>query len=208
MGERTDKPKPMSLKQQAFISAYIGPARGNATDAARRAGYAGSDQTLRAVGSQNLTNPHIKAAIDDHLAAVRAEGIANKQNRVDALVVRHRLLEQIREERAAEYAAMEAERATNPAKLSDIDNLFGRRMIPAGAGTGLIIRQLKQIGSGRDAQVVEEFGVDTALLREMRAHEQQVAQERGEWVEKKDAMLDATDEFLTALREFGRGRDA
>jgi hypothetical protein len=60
-----------------------------------------------------------------------------------------------------------------------------------GGETGLVVRQLKAVGSGPAAQVVEEYPVDVALLREevalckeMAAHERQAAQELGQWVEK------------------------
>jgi len=48
-----------TAKQQAFVDAYAG----NATDAARKAGYKGNDSTLGNVGSQNLKNPQIAEAI-------------------------------------------------------------------------------------------------------------------------------------------------
>lgn len=53
----------LTLKQQAFIDAYMGESRGNATDAARRAGYKGSDAVLASVGAENLRKPQIEAAI-------------------------------------------------------------------------------------------------------------------------------------------------
>ena len=54
-------------KQRQFVLAYIGEARFNATEAARMAKYDGSDETLRAIGYENLTKPHIRAAIDEIL---------------------------------------------------------------------------------------------------------------------------------------------
>jgi len=52
-------------KQQAFIDAYLGCL--NATEAARQAGYQGSDGTLGVVGHENLRKPKIRAAIDARL---------------------------------------------------------------------------------------------------------------------------------------------
>ena len=51
----------LTSKQRLFIEAFIGTAHGNATEAARLSGYAGSNETLRAVGAENLTKPHIAA---------------------------------------------------------------------------------------------------------------------------------------------------
>lgn len=52
-------------KQKLFVDHYIICL--NATEAARRAGYAGDDVTLSAVGSENLRKPQILNAIDERL---------------------------------------------------------------------------------------------------------------------------------------------
>lgn len=51
-------------KQQAFINAYLGEARFNATEAARIAGYEGNDNVLGVTGHENLRNPKIAAEIN------------------------------------------------------------------------------------------------------------------------------------------------
>jgi phage terminase small subunit len=57
-------------KQQAFLAEYLGPANFNATLAAQRAGYrATSKHSFESIGSENLTRPAIKAAIDEHFKA-------------------------------------------------------------------------------------------------------------------------------------------
>lgn len=53
----------LTLKQRKFCMAYAGEANGNATEAARIAGYKGSDLTLRGVAHENLTKPNITAFI-------------------------------------------------------------------------------------------------------------------------------------------------
>ena len=55
--------RPLTLKQRRFIDAYLGPAFGNGTEAARVAGYRGNDATLAVIGSENLTKPKILKAI-------------------------------------------------------------------------------------------------------------------------------------------------
>jgi len=57
----------------------------------------------------------------------------------------------------------------------------------AGANTGYMVRTVKQIGGGDTAQVVEEFALDTGLLRELREIEKQAAIECGEWFEHERA---------------------
>jgi len=56
----------LSLRQQLFVEYYLGN-RGNATDAARQAGYKGSANVLGVQGHENLRNPKIQAAIKQRL---------------------------------------------------------------------------------------------------------------------------------------------
>lgn len=52
----------LTPKQKAFVSAYV--ATGNATEAARRAGYSGNDKTLQVMGAKNISNAMVKQAIE------------------------------------------------------------------------------------------------------------------------------------------------
>jgi len=54
----------LTLKQQKFIAAYVGEAKGNATQAAKLAGYKGNMDTLRQVGAENFAKPYIKREIE------------------------------------------------------------------------------------------------------------------------------------------------
>lgn len=60
-------------KQIAFIEHYTGDSFFNATDAARKAGYKGNDNTLGQMGDQNLKLPKIKEAIIQKLAKIAAK---------------------------------------------------------------------------------------------------------------------------------------
>lgn len=57
--------KLLTPRQQAFVRQYFFDF--NATRAAKRAGYGGSDASLAVIGSQNLKKDHIRQAIRDHL---------------------------------------------------------------------------------------------------------------------------------------------
>lgn len=167
----------LRLKQEAFVAAYIGEANGNATEAARIAGYKGNAKTLGVVGVQNLANPSIGARIAEYRARIESEGLANQQNRVDAYNRRHRLLERIVAERAAD------------GWLSDVP----------GGSTGFVVKQLKTVkhqydrdpddpdGKASHATVeLWEAAVDTGLLNEFRQLEKQTAQDIGQWTEKRE----------------------
>lgn len=54
----------LTEKQRKFVEAYMGRANGNATEAARLAGYSGNQRTLISIGCENLTKPDIRKAID------------------------------------------------------------------------------------------------------------------------------------------------
>jgi phage terminase small subunit len=70
MDELTDK-------QKKFVAVY----EGNATEAARLAGYKGSDETLRQVGSENLTKPHILSLIQNRNNKEINKMIATREER-------------------------------------------------------------------------------------------------------------------------------
>lgn len=55
--------KKLTLKQTKFIKYYFENG-GNATQAARSAGYKGNNKTLGVVGEENLKKPYIRAAIE------------------------------------------------------------------------------------------------------------------------------------------------
>jgi hypothetical protein len=60
----------LSTKQSLFLEFYLGEARGNATEAARLAGYKGDRTTLQSVGKENLHKPLIASRIEARLAEV------------------------------------------------------------------------------------------------------------------------------------------
>lgn len=63
---------PLTLKQKAFADYYI--ETGNATEAARRAGY--KEKTARFIASENLTKPNVSAYIKERLKEIESSRIA------------------------------------------------------------------------------------------------------------------------------------
>jgi putative insertion element HTH domain-containing protein len=127
--------------------------------------------------------PTFQARVDEIVeevkAALIARGILDRQNRLNALNDRQKRMTEVIRQRA--------------------ENL---KEVPGGGNTGLLVRQVKGIGKGEDFQVVEEYAVDTGLLREMREHEKQAAIELGEWTEKREHSFDfsnLSDEELKQL---------
>jgi len=91
----------LTLKQERFINAYL--IDGNATKAAKKAGYKGNYQTLQQVSSENLTKPLIIAAIK----AIRAktEGkVVITVNHVLNNIERHRIMAEEKKDLSAAIA--------------------------------------------------------------------------------------------------------
>ena len=64
------KPRPLTPKQAAFVRYYTaGDTIYNATRSAQKAGYRGNDVTLKSVGYENLSKPHIQRGINRVLLA-------------------------------------------------------------------------------------------------------------------------------------------
>jgi hypothetical protein len=125
-------------------------------------------------------HPDFKAEVarilNETRAALLSKVILTKQNRLDALNDRHGRMRRVIDERA-----------TDPSMGT-----------VAGGATGLLVHRERMIGTGRNAQRVDEYEVDTGLLGEMRATEKQAAQELGEWTEKREH-----SGSLTLIREYG-----
>lgn len=142
-------------------------------------------------------DPEFQAAIARHReeqrAAVASEGIANKQNRVRALNDRWQRMQRVIDARAV----------TKPPKVIHSQESAGREepdtIDAPGWDTGLMVEVVKKIG-----QVTEfRYEVDTGLLKEIRAHEEQAAKELGQWVEKTEQ-----DQRVTIRRYIGVDVDA
>ena len=64
----------LTPKQKAFADYYI--ECGNATEAARKAGYGGNTKTLQAISSENLSKPIISAYIAERIKPTEEKRIA------------------------------------------------------------------------------------------------------------------------------------
>lgn len=83
----------LTPKQQAFCDYYI--ETGNATEAARKAGY--SQKTAKEIGKENLTKPHLKSYIEERMAEKDEERVASQDEILHFLtqVMRGETTEQI-----------------------------------------------------------------------------------------------------------------
>lgn len=166
-----DVARSLTAKQRKFVAAFVAGARGNATEAARLAGYSASTrQTLAQTGQDNLKNPHVAAAIDAAFEEFRKEGAAIKHVRVAGKNERLAACWRVVDARAARHAEEFGDEARQAA------NAFWCRGTPVEALTGLLVR--KETVSGNLTTV--EWSVDVGLLKEMRELEKEIAAEVGE----------------------------
>jgi hypothetical protein len=125
-----------------------------------KAGYTKNDgNAIRLKGTAQVAARILELKAQIAGAFVEAQ-ILDRDERVQRLRDRAVLLDQIIEQRSRDPL------------MADVP----------GGETGLICRKLKGIGR----QMIWEYTVDIALLKELRETERQVAQELGEWLERTE----------------------
>lgn len=71
----------LTEKQRRFVEAYLGKALGNATAAARLAGYSGDDATLNVTASRMLRNAKVVAAVEKARRPRTRAAVADREER-------------------------------------------------------------------------------------------------------------------------------
>lgn len=131
----TKKGEKLTIKQQTFVAEYL--KTGNATEAARRAGY--SEKTAAKIGFENLQKPEIQGAIREAKSKVMDEAI------VDAAFVLNGLKQiaiagMVQVPKRNMEGNQEVDKNGNPAW----------RMIDAPSATGALKTIAQCIGLGKD----------------------------------------------------------
>jgi hypothetical protein len=128
--------------------------------------------TLAIWSSAHGWQSRLVAIAAEERAAIIRRGIAERQNRIDAYNdiwdrLRGVIASREREHPQSDYAA-------------------------AGIDSGLMVLTVKFLPNGTR---VEEWAVDTGLLKELREYGKQAAVEVGQWTEKTDAKVDGAVTF-------------
>lgn len=55
-----------------------------------------------------------------------------------------------------------------------------------GGRSGLVVKQTKSVGYGKNSEIVTEYGFDPAIVRELRAIDEQAAKELGQWTDRQE----------------------
>jgi hypothetical protein len=114
---------------------------------------------------RNLLIPHrkrLERVVDQSIAAVERALVSDQVQREERIAWL--------KDRIAKLQQVIAERATDPSMQA----------VPGGK-TGTLVRRMKQIGSGPNASMVDEYEVDAGMLKELRAHEEQLAHELNDY---------------------------
>jgi putative insertion element HTH domain-containing protein len=119
----------------------------------------------------------VKEITAAYAARAISRGIAKRERRLGVLVDLHEKCEQVIYERS------------QSAELQEV----------AGGRTGLVTHNVKGVGKGDDFQLIDVYEVDTALLREMRAIQEQVAKELGQRVDKHELSGPNGDPLIPSL---------
>lgn len=77
--------KPLSEKERNFVIAFLGPARGNATDAAKIAGYGNNRKTQATLGWKLLRKMEIQQAVVRRTERKEAKAILSADERDEML---------------------------------------------------------------------------------------------------------------------------
>jgi hypothetical protein len=128
-----------------------------------------TERTLERWKKEPEFSERVKAIVLAYSERALRGGLARREKRVAVLNDMHDRMLTVIDERAEDV---------------------GMQVVPGGK-SGLITKQLKGIGKGEDFQVVEVYEVDTALVRELRATQEQIAKELGQWVEKRDVKVNS-----------------
>lgn len=130
-------------------------------------------------------DPEFMAQVDKFVdrisVSLSRRAISYVERRVDALNHRWVGLQRVVDERA-------------------VDPLYASE---PGGGTGLLVRRVKRIGSGKNAREFVEFAVDVRLLTELRRLEKQAAQELGQWKNKGNSRRSLASPETSAALDLG-----
>ena len=146
-------------------------------EAYKKAGYAtANDASAKASASRLLSQPEIQNRLHD----LRQLFSAEVQKRLDDAIVESNISDRVARVKALDDRWKRCQQII----LERSQDPDGAKF--AGGNTGLLTHAPKAVGSGENQRIVELAEVDTGLLQEMRAIEQQAAQELGQWIEKRD----------------------
>lgn len=179
----------MASRPEAFANFYVGKAAYNGTEAARLAGYTGTDASLAATASRLLRTDKVRTLLAAHDENMMRRGMRVRENRIRRREAKLAEIEKIREERAADPTI---------AGLPGVDTgwIYPTlvRMWRHDAGTpdetvtgaDGVARTVHGRAPADIGESVMYGLVDTALMREEDEILKHLAIEAGEWTEKQE----------------------
>lgn len=174
----------LTLKQRKFVEAYLGKANGNATEAARLAGYKGNDVTLGAVGHETKNKPLVASILKDgqkYLAEIADNSDSATVHRLKAIDVWERYFGPTPEYLPGLREAVERSRRVEIVYLIHCGDTDYYKIGYTSMETESRLKSL-QTGSPFKLSVVNEFEHSNAKQLEVAAHQRFSAYRgEGEW---------------------------
>lgn len=145
--------KPLTEKQRRFVDAFMGAAKGNATEAARIAGYKGTPGALHVTATRTLSNAKVHAAIAERRKAEADTAIMDRQG-----------LQQFFHTMASDDDKRPGDRLKAAELLGKMTGEFLNRLDVSGSVTAEVKAVMDESPAEVEDRVVEVFKADPGLL--------------------------------------------
>lgn len=144
----------LTLKQARFVDYYI--QTGNASEAARRAGY--SEKTACSIGEENLRKPEIRRALERRLKELESQRIAETKEVLEHLtsVLRGELTEEMVTPTGKKITA--AVRETDKLRAADmllrVNGAYKEKLDVQMSGAELFVQTMQEVWNQKGAKVI------------------------------------------------------
>lgn len=137
-----------------------------------------STSAIREIRNNPVFQQAVAQAQEKFVKQVLEIGLARKTERVKLLADRLERIQCVVEERAA---------AASPEAAEAYGIKYDEALAQApGGSSGLVVHDLKVVGTGRNTMIIDEYKVDTGTLATEAALTKQLAQELGQFTEKTE----------------------
>lgn len=144
----------LTIKQARFVDYYI--QTGNASEAARRAGY--SEKTACSIGEENLRKPEIRRALERRLKELESQRIAETKEVLEHLtsVLRGELTEEMVTPTGKKITA--AVRETDKLRAADmllrVNGAYKEKLDVQMSGAELFVQTMQEVWNQKGAKVI------------------------------------------------------
>lgn len=163
------------MKQQLFVLHYLATG-GNGTEAARRAGYKGSDATLAQVAHENLNKPEVAAAVEKE----RARQLERVQIKADEVLMELRrvALTDLADAFDGKTGALKAPKDMPPELRRALSGIEVEDLYEGRGRERECVGQVRKVKFWDKVKALELLGKHLGLFREVHEHRGKVTLEK------------------------------